>query len=1573
MKTRRFLAALLGIVVAVSSEGLSGTAYAAAADQTLTTAIVEEADIQADAITDGIANDAQSVIGESAPELSDESAGPDNTLAEGAEDTEVIILQDEDGGAAESSVQDTTEPLGAASGFFEVDADGVLRVKSGMTASGTVIVPSDAKMIPKGILNNPGVTGIVFEPDSQLTTIEAGAFEGSQITGIIIPKGVTRIEDATFKNVDTLATVSLESGSRLSSVGKEAFQNTAITSFIAVPVTDIDSSAFMTCTELANLDLPNLSSIGAYAFSGCSSLNSIAFSKELSSIGAQAFSNSGLTSVDLSGSEYLTIGNSAFAGITALTSVILPDGLSEIPAKAFYACPNLSTLVIGTGFNSETEIIGTSAFEKCISLTTVRTFNVKRFEANAFAGCTKLSTILINYPTPDDDEFTIIESAFPMGKKSSDGKTKLDTIKGYDGRVQEYASERGYNYISLAVKHKLTVDTKADKDLYNKAEIKANPSKDIVAGTKVTVTVIPKEGYVLDDIEVKSDTSVTNVELSDNNAKALGFTFIMPDEDSIVYVKMIEKSKANIVPDGYNVLPINGYVPVKTKDGLTFDMSGRDSKLVITGEGKTLKTWHFDFTSSSSSVSVSSMGVLRSVKQDSAIITVKSRINGKTLNIPVSVSKTAVIDSIELVLPTVAKSARFGYESIYEADEDGEDEEIEIPLVVYNKAAIDTGERSFNVKINASAEGEDRSLIVESQWSTSDKSVATVKSSTSTDNTNVITVKKGSLGDAMITVTVKGAGDKVTPETTRRFIVRVMDTTPRIDSDTVEVNSRATIGTRINVTPVYGWDIFNDALTLRIGKPDGVICSDLEVNFVEGKYYISSKSNSAFEKVYKDSNKLYLTGTYADEPTQSFNIPLTQVSVVKTELNPTIKMSDKINLFYDRSVDGGSVKLTQSIKNVEVDEICLVSSDNYKSNKKYNAEEDAFRENFRLTRVDNMNYIITRTGNDLVQDKNGNDVLSGYLYIRYEGYREGMWRQLTIPTYNKAPEYVLSVSSATVSSRAADQEINIQILDKKTKKQVLSLANLDDDIIGGGLPKGLGLDEAGKKLFEVPDINSAMSTDTITLKVKDVPQSGTATLYVQDELWSKPLKFKFTLKAVSDVPKVTLSSTTAELNTRYPSQEAFLIGRPARKDATIVGYDNLTYAGSAKLAGAAEDIMNEMDLGSDGVITLGLPSDVPAGAYKFKVTPVLEFDGSGNTANGNVLSFSVKVVSKNPSIKLKNSTFKLNANYPEEETVETTYTLAGLPTGATGEVVKGSGFTVVPKKNTNPDFDDIAEIEFVDGKARVQLLDDAQAFSGNLAYTLSGLEAVCGSDSVPLPNITITLSLIKAAPSVKVKATGTLNPVDAASFISYTATLVNVTGEITDVKVVEWNTEYNAKYEDENDQHFVFDYDQDNKKAILRINNDNIETLKNNTTYKLTLSFMVNGAIPAETDVKVTPKQVYPPLTITQSKKIIYSSIASENRTVTVTITQTEPKKGKTWLDSTITGVVFAKDTAESVKKAFRIKDYDPLTGEMELWLANPSMIAQNKEYTIKFVPTYQGQAGQTTADAFSVKLSVRR
>ena len=1571
MKTRRFLAALLGIVVAVSSEGLSGTAYAAAADQTLTTAIVEEADIPADSITDGIANDVQSITGESASELSDESAGPDTVLAEGAEDTEVIILQDADDVAADASGQDEFEALGSGSDCFEVDADGVLKVKEGKSASGTVIIPADAKVIPKGILNKSAITGVSFETGSQLVTIEAGAFEDSKITSIIIPKGVKEIKEATFKNVTTLEAVTLEEGSELNAVGKEAFLNTAVKAFIATYVTSIGNSAFTGCKHLANLDLPNLCTVGDYAFNGCSALGTIAFSKDVSSIGQLAFSTTSMTEVDLSKSEGLTLGEGAFSWNTSLTRVVLPREMDEIPKQAFAECEKLVDLTIG----EDTEIIGEAAFENCKALTTVRTpAATYKISTNAFAGCSSIKTVIINYPTPDDGEFSLADSAFPLGKKGSDNK-KTDTMKGYDGLVQEYATRFNYNYVTLAVKHNVKI-YKTD-ELDKQVTITASATKNVVAGTEVKVTVTPKEGYVLDSITVETNTS-TPITLKENNETNSVFSFTMPSEEPVIKAVMIKKEKAKSTPTAYRVTGINEYNPTVTKEGITFDKSGRSARLYVTDGTTDLNPWFFSYSSSNSSVGISQLGVIRAASKGSSTITVKSRLNSKKIEIPVTVTSTANIERIELVLPETAPSARFTAETYYGADGD----ETEIPLVLYSKTAISTGAKTLPVSINAYAVGESRSLAVKSEWSTSASSVATVKNTTSTDNTNSITIQKGSMGDSVITVKVKNADGDVTEDTTVKFIIRVMDVTPRINSKTIEVNSIATKGTNIKLTEVYGYKIFNNALTLRVGKQDGPVCPDLEAVYIGDKYYIRNKTGKPFEKVYKDSTKLYITGAFEDDTDETFAIELTSVTVNKNELNPTISMTGKINLFYDRSADGGTVKLTQNIKTAEVVDMRLVCNTNKDKNKPL-AEDDPFRDNFTIIQTDNNHFQITRSENDLRNDidKDYKEItnkkaLSGYLYIRYDGFDKVIWKSITIPTHNTKPEYVLDVTSGTISKQATGQEFRLHIVDKKTKKKVVSLANLDKtDAVSGALI-GLGL-STGTDIFEAPDIDEAKATDSIVLKALDNAKSGTAEIYVQDEVWSEPLKFSFKLDVVATMPTVSFSTTTAQLNLALPGQAAVLTTKINRKDAAVTDFGDVVYTGKASLKDAADDLISGMQYNGNGGLEIGLSGDIPKQTYKFKVKPVITFAGSGDEVNGSEIAFSVKVVKNNPGVSIKSKTFKLNANYPGEETVENTYKLTGLPTGVTGEIVEGPDFEIRPAKSSNPDFDDIAKLEFSPTGLSVTLEDDAALYPGKkFNYTLSGLEAQCDGGNIALPKMTITLNLLKNQPSATVKASGKLNPVDAGTFITYTTTLANVTGTITDVEAVEWDDVRNVEYTDLSAQHFEINLDTENpKKAYLFLKEDNRDTLVNGKKYKVSLKYLVNDAIPVTRIVYVTPKQEYPPLAIEvlDKKTTIYASQASEDRYVTISTLQKAPAKGKIALASTITGVEFSNDTPASVKKAFIITDYDTDECLMTLWLANPSEIVTGKEYTLKFVPTYEGQAGNSTAAAFTVKLKVEK
>ena len=92
--------------------------------------------------------------------------------------------------------------------------------------------------------------------------------------------------------------------------------------------------------------LSNLTSIGNYAFDGCTSLESIEIPSSVTSIGGSAFyACSGLTSINLPNSV-TSIGNSAFSGCSSLTSIEIPNSVTSIGNYAFFNCTSLTTMRI---------------------------------------------------------------------------------------------------------------------------------------------------------------------------------------------------------------------------------------------------------------------------------------------------------------------------------------------------------------------------------------------------------------------------------------------------------------------------------------------------------------------------------------------------------------------------------------------------------------------------------------------------------------------------------------------------------------------------------------------------------------------------------------------------------------------------------------------------------------------------------------------------------------------------------------------------------------------------------------------------------------------------------------------------------------------------------------------------------------------------------------------------------------------------------------------------------------------------------------------------------------------------
>ena len=158
-------------------------------------------------------------------------------------------------------------------------------------------------------------------------------------------------------------------------------------------VTRIGEYAFMDCTDLTSIDIPNtITSIGNLAFNRCSGLTSIEIPNSVTNIEDGAFwSCTGLTSVSIP-SSIIRIGNSIFLGCSSLTSVEIPNSVTSIGNSVFYNCTSLASVTLPNSVTS----IGASAFNGCRSLTSIEIPNsVTSIEASAFNNCANLTDIYV--------------------------------------------------------------------------------------------------------------------------------------------------------------------------------------------------------------------------------------------------------------------------------------------------------------------------------------------------------------------------------------------------------------------------------------------------------------------------------------------------------------------------------------------------------------------------------------------------------------------------------------------------------------------------------------------------------------------------------------------------------------------------------------------------------------------------------------------------------------------------------------------------------------------------------------------------------------------------------------------------------------------------------------------------------------------------------------------------------------------------------------------------------------------------------------------------------------------------
>lgn len=275
-------------------------------------------------------------------------------------------------------------------------------------------------------------------------------------------------------------------------IGKGAFSGCSRLQSINISsnVTHIGENAFYECDDLIYIEIPgNVTHIGSGAFSYCQSLQNIVLPDSVKYIGESAFYYCRNIQTIVIPYGVATIENYTFQYCFKLSTVVIPDSVTEIGDYAFSACDYLHNVFIPDRVKS----IGEGAFEST-SLGSVIIPESVEIGNYAFTDCSLLSTVIIhssNPPMVGEDVFADIgEKAVvlvPKGRasayKNADDDDKSDNL--WNGLIIEDGTGDKINVIGVQLpimKYVPYGTVKTDIGLPDKAEVILNDGSIATAG-----------------------------------------------------------------------------------------------------------------------------------------------------------------------------------------------------------------------------------------------------------------------------------------------------------------------------------------------------------------------------------------------------------------------------------------------------------------------------------------------------------------------------------------------------------------------------------------------------------------------------------------------------------------------------------------------------------------------------------------------------------------------------------------------------------------------------------------------------------------------------------------------------------------------------------------------------------------------------------------------------------------------------------------------------------------------------------------------------------------------------------
>lgn len=1471
------------------------------------------------------------------PETPEETEVPDTPEPDGedeknpdedAADSEEAENPEESGG--DSSISDnTTEPDDAAGEKDPEEPERAVRMVTFTDDTGMRIA-YDANEeynlvltngVLEGITNADGsaVKGVVALPENKGITAIGTAFRGNEeITYVKLPQGVTSIQDNAFNNCYRLQGIYLPK--EVERIGNNAFYRCTGLVKVAVPkkLASIGDGAFYGNDRLFMIYAQDaahsaLTSIGDRAFYQCKALehfysdNGFVVPGNLESIGTSAFFEcKAVKSVNFNESVK-TIGEGAFQECNALKEVVLSSKLEVISKNAFAGCNELLRLEFKRG-NSK---IGEAAFKGCFKLSALTILgDVRTIENYAFAECSSLTTVDVqNYSVDYGD--SVFPNKDTLTLRGPKGSTTEEYTFGKKIRFVAYDEDVNKNFYKYTVScfgpGKLRIRDAEDKDPNT-----LNSNKGVIRGTKLYVYVLPDAGCRFVTGSLKCNGEPLKEEKGEEGQQPklyfempIGGAYFTAEFENIASSKKIQGADEDVnveISNGDVVTDQHGEViRVNLKAGQYTRMFLTDAK----AEHKAIPSSKITYASSQKSVAtVAADGTIHAIKAGQTDITAKvlganDKIISRSVRVVVQAS-----DATQIKIDAAGYDARLVH---IETSSPGN-----IQTAVIDKDKIPREGIQFELKATVYDEG-DESIGMTLKWSSSDAKVAKLSKASSAvgDPSNTVTVPAGTSGEATIRVTATKADKKTI---TQKFIVRVEDIKPRLVSKKLTVNPNRTDGALLQVLSAYGKAVDKDSVRLvKYDGQDKMACRDFELSYIAGESDATVASYRVTTSDPQAENKTY--SVFVEINGGNYELPL-KITVKSSKPNPKIafeKKQPKLNYFYANDETEIRVNIT-SLGKAKVADYELHPLSDSEDNKK-------FTENFEVEYIDQDTCVIRQKNEELAcAKKTGKPVVTGYLRLYYEDYASTVYTncKITVPSQRKAPSYKLNRTSDTFRKGCGEQEIELQLVDKKNKPVDLSDGGYVLSIINDGIDN------------YIPVVNSgAVDLDEdgcFTMLLKDNAKNGKVKLRLTNSsLWAQKEKFDFTysVKMVDSVPKISLTdapgsttalkSSTVSLNPNYPQQTVEFGLKSSQKGTEIADEQVFKEKTTNKLAAFYQYLEVQYTNGVGSVTVLDSEA-IKDGTYTYVCDKaVYLLDGDERYANK--VTLKVKVKQGNPTVTVKGS-LKLNnealddgGNFVEKS--ELTLAAKNLPDGYAFDLEETIA-SITCKTKGKAGYEDYFDWELIDREVG----EDGKITEGKLAatmnrycekgtYKFSIKPAYSGDGDILYAQKAVNFTLkihngeisIALSPKGKINLLARSGEFTASNSIVYTPSLKNIKDKVVEARVYDYDENAGPITFDASESDLFEAQVSSDGKVYVRPKED--APLKSDTAYKIYIwtglenykfpdPYGENGGGQMSKLLTVKTAQTLPKVTTDRSSVDLY--LSNKNYVATFVVKKSEAK-----------------------------------------------------------------------------------